>query len=312
MIVETLDRTSPPAPWIGPAFPSFKPLEPGDRAFVESRTRLFSPYSDFNFANLFAWDDKSVARVSELNGNLVVLASDYVTGEPFLSFLGMRQVDATAHRLIASAKAMGIRPTLRLIPEEIAPHVSKGAFRVEEDRESFDYIFSIPDFLDPACKVLSSRRRQAARFLREHPAAQFSAEKGIGNVRVRTELLFLHEDRARRSGNTALETIALSRFLGSSAATNAVFSCVRLGGAIVAYSIDELLHRGYALSHFHKSTIELKGLDALLNFEIAKHPHSLGVRYWNWEQDLGLEGLRSWKTSYGPVHFLKKYRVTAA
>ncbi|MDP2826363.1 MAG: hypothetical protein Q8O52_27205, partial [Sulfuritalea sp.] len=36
------------------------------------------------------------------------------------------------------------------------------------------------------------------------------------------------------------------------------------------------------------------------------------VRHYNWEQDLGLQGLQQSKKKYEPCHFLKKFTVSAA
>ncbi|MFH1170731.1 MAG: hypothetical protein V1704_04200 [Candidatus Vogelbacteria bacterium] len=45
---------------------------------------------------MWSWDVNGEMRISELNGNLVVRFNDYLTGEPFYSFLGDNEVNEMA------------------------------------------------------------------------------------------------------------------------------------------------------------------------------------------------------------------------
>lgn len=83
-----------------PEFPEFKKLELSDKKDIEQFTSKFPPYSDFNFVSMWSWDIKGEMRVSQLNDNLVVRFTDYLTGEPFYSFLGNNKVNDTAEKLL--------------------------------------------------------------------------------------------------------------------------------------------------------------------------------------------------------------------
>ena len=87
-------------------FPKFKSIELSDKQEVEKITFRFPPYSDFNFSNLLAWDLKREMGFSILNNNLVVKFTDYVNGQPFLSFLGDNMVNETARELIITPGLM--------------------------------------------------------------------------------------------------------------------------------------------------------------------------------------------------------------
>ena len=103
-----------------PSFPSFKRLELSDRPEVEALLQPHPPYSDFNFASLWCYDTRGLSRLSMLHGNLVVQISDYLTGEPALSFLGVQRVADTAGALLDHAAKHQLCPTLRLVPEMAA------------------------------------------------------------------------------------------------------------------------------------------------------------------------------------------------
>ena len=91
-----------------PEFPQFKNLELTDKKEVEKITGKYPPYSDFNFVSMWSWDIKGEMRLSILNGNLVVRFTDYITGNPFYSFLGNNEVNDTVEKLLELSKKEGL------------------------------------------------------------------------------------------------------------------------------------------------------------------------------------------------------------
>ena len=81
-------------------FPDFKPLELFDKKYIETFTVQFPPYSDFNFTSIWAWNTNDKFQISNLNGNLVVLFYDYVSNNPFFSFIGSNKIEDTAARIL--------------------------------------------------------------------------------------------------------------------------------------------------------------------------------------------------------------------
>src|SRR3989344_1313301 len=113
-----------------PTFPKFKNLELGDRADIESLTKKFQPYSDYNFTSLWCWDTYGQIQVSKLHGNLVIRFTDYLTGEPFYSFMGTIDVDHTVSELLKLSHNQSLTTALRLIPEESAKLVNTNNYSV--------------------------------------------------------------------------------------------------------------------------------------------------------------------------------------
>jgi hypothetical protein len=78
----------------------------------------------------------------------------------------------------------------------------------------------------------------------------------------------------------------------------------------VGFSLCEAVNKDYAICRFHKSVLNYKHLDAFFSNLVAIELKHLGSKYLSWEQDLGVEGLREFKSSYKPIKFLKKYTIT--
>ncbi len=77
---------------------------------------------------------------------------------------------------------------------------------------------------------------------------------------------------------------------------------------LIAYSINEILNSNYAIAHFYKAVM-YNGLFDYLMEESSKFLLKFGSKSFNFEQDLGIQGLRKSKLSFKPSSFLKKYTV---
>ena len=296
-------------------FPDFKKITTADRKGVELYTHLYKPYSDFNFTSLWAWDTNGERMISELNGNLVVRFTDYETCEPFFSFLGNNKPKETAQELIHFAEKSGVSPILRFVPEESISGLESPDFKVEEDRDNFDYIFYVPQLIDLQGSKFKEKRHSATRFLREYPDAVFKL-KELSHTDIHEQIiavLKLWKDKKESDGkvyDSEHEKTAIIRLLETANDHKLFISCVFLYDTMIGFSIDEILPLHYAISHFFKADNSYEGIYDFLNREVSKFLTTQDVKWWNWEQDLGIENLRKSKMSYSPVDFLKKYKVS--
>ena len=78
----------------------------------------------------------------------------------------------------------------------------------------------------------------------------------------------------------------------------------------MGFTVYEILSSEYAISHFAKADISYhRAINDMLNWEEAKVLDERGIKYFNWEQDLGIPGLRKSKEKYKPTFFLKKLSI---
>ena len=152
-----------------PEFPNFKKLELTDKEEVEKFTSKFPPYSDFNFSNIWAWDLQGEMRLSILNNNLVVKFTDYLNGQPFLSFLGDNMVNETARELIMFSEKNYKTSILKLVPEIIISGLDKSKFDTISDIDSNDYVYSVKRLSNLNNWEGHSSSRSIKKFLKLHP-----------------------------------------------------------------------------------------------------------------------------------------------
>ncbi len=298
-----------------PEFPNFKKLELSDKEEIEKFASEFPPYSTFNFTNLWAWDIRSDRKLSKLNGNLVIFFTDYTTEEPFLSFLGIDECEDTVLQLLHFAQESKIFPKLRFITEESVQQLHSINFNIEEDRGSFDYLFSSSELAKLSGNKFKEERHLAEKFSKKYPDAIFHTQD-LSDASVQDKLLLVlreWEDRKKIQNKTydlIFEEKAFRRLLETADSHTLILSCISLHDTVLAFSIDEILPDQNTMAHFIKADNSYSGIYEFLNKELAQYLTTQNSMMWNWQQDLNLENLRKTKMGYRPVAFLKKYTVS--
>lgn len=298
-----------------PLFPNFKKIELSDKDLIESFTRCFQSYSDFNFINLWVWDVRCERQVSQLHGNLVLFLTDYITGEKFLSFIGVHDVKKTSMKLIEFAKDSGISPVLRLITEETAKSLIGSDLTIERDDTHSDYLFSVSQLAKLEGSKFKKKRQLSQRFLRENPDSMFViCEMADEQVQEQLKEIIrkweINKIRANKTFDLKSEESAINRLLNTANEHTLILSCLYVRNQMVGFSIDEIQPDGFALSHFVKADTSFRGVYEFLNEKVAKYLATKDVKIWNWEQNLNIPGLKMLKDSYQPVGFLNKYLVS--
>jgi len=300
-----------------PSFPQFKSLEFSDKSDIENITSQHPPYSDFNFTSMLVWNVKGSMRVSEINRNLVVCFEDYMTGEPFYSFLGTNKIEDTADKLLALSKKEGLRPFLKLIPEEAAIELSKEKYLIVEDRDNFDYVYATQDLVEYPGPDYSMKRRMVRSFWKNYPDAivrTFGAEELLKEEKV----LGLYERWVKnktieeKEVDAFNETAALKRFFSSGMPYEDFLEIgIFHGEKLIGFSLVEFLHSDHIISHFLKADTDYVGVYPCLLQEGKKIAFLRKKKsFFNFEQDLGIPGLRKSKMLFRQKHFLKKFIVS--
>lgn len=298
-----------------PQFPKFKLLEIEDRKEIESYLDSQPPYSDFIFSSLWSWDTKSQVELSNLNGNLVVKFPDYSGEETFFTFIGGKDVENTIETLMAHSKKLGLKETLKLLPENNfinTPLQSlESKFSISEDRDNFDYILSTEKLSTMKGSKLYNKRKQLNRFLNEHKGVAYLED--ITSPDTQKKILdfvrFWEKNHTHPESINKNEWFAIERILKLAEHVDMYVMFLYVEKQIAGFSIFEILKNGYAVHAFQKADHKYSGVYEFLNHEVAKHLNDLNIKHLNIEQDLGLAGLRQAKTAYDPT-FLKKYTVT--
>lgn len=299
-----------------PIFPNFKNLEITDKPDLEKITAQFPPYSDFNFVSLWSYNTLEDFQLSLLNGNLVLRMNDYITLEPFYTFIGIENVTETIRTLLQFSQDRIQRSELRVIPEiDLSKDAQRlhAEFDIFEDRDCFDYIYSL-DLLVAAeggqYKVL---RNMLSKFVRTVSSYSLTLVD-LQDENVQQQIIELIHvwgaAQGREKDEIENELNGVKRLLDSSQYLNLICLCLYIEDHLKAFFISEKTHDEYAMAHFRKADPSFPGIFQFIDYENAKYMKLLGCKFLNYEQDLGIPNLVKSKQSLHPVKYLKKYKIT--
>lgn len=299
-----------------PFFPVFKNLEFSDKEQVEDITLKHAPYSDFNFVSMWLWDINHQIQISQLNGNIVICLPDYLNGDPAFSFLGNHLHDDTLQKVISYAKTKTGKGLAKYLPDDVVKDLDRTKFVINEDRDNFDYIYSIDDLVALNGHKYESKRGFIHRFLKKYPGYSLRnidlTDHGIQKMIIELDNLWIENKLSEgKNPQSANESLAIERLLLAANKLDLVSYGIFIKDELVGFSINEYIKKSdYVISHFMKGDSEVVGVYAMLMNQGCVKFLNDGKRFFNFEQDLGLPGLRKSKESYRPSTYLRKYQVT--
>jgi hypothetical protein len=298
-----------------PLYPTFKKLELSDKEIFEEYTKKFPPYSDYNFVSLWSYNTEDDVTFSFLNDNLVIKLRDYITNEPFYTFLGTNKAEETINNLLTLSATKSVMKKLKLIPEAniLTNKEIFDTFLINEDRDNFDHIFSLEKISTLEGAAYSKQRGWINNLLKNYPEIQITQlNSNEATVQHRLVELFQtwEKNKNTETDDAVHELIAIKRLLKNSSHFNLTTVGIFYKNTLIGFSISEYLQNDYSIMHFVKADTNYKGIYQLLYKETARAHFEKGAKYLNREQDLGIEGLRKAKESWSPITFLKKYTIS--
>lgn len=299
-----------------PEFPNGKRLELSDKQEIEEITSCYPPYSDFNFVSLWSYNIDDQCQISRHYGNLVIRYNDYVSGEPFYTFLGTNQVVKVMEDLLGKSMKEGIKQPLKLVPafcvkgEPCEEGIT--SFDIKEDPSNFDYVYRVEDLIELRGRKYRSRRQSVTRFKRCVPDYKIllldlsdnSAKKQIISLLGRWA-----DQKCRTTDETENELRSLIRSFQTYQYCELFSFGIFLGNDMAAFSINEKVHHRYYMGHFGKADHSYPGIEQFMEHEVARRMYGQGCVFLNLQQDLGMSGMERSKKLWKPSHMLKKVTI---
>ena len=295
----------------------FKRPELSDRQWVNDLlSREGSRACEHNFASIYLWATAYPQKIARVGDRLLV----EMLGGPGLSHLfpmGSGPLAPALDTAKADAADHGAPLTLICLTAEQKTQLEEefhGRFTFQEDRDGFDYLYTVDKLADLAGKKLHAKRNHINRFVENNPTWTYEEITPA----TLPECLEMDKEWYRRSlqregdaeeRDLGDEGIALRTAMEHYEELGLEGGLIRVYGEVVAFTIGDRLSADTYDVHFEKAYGELQGAYAMINREFARwvrarHPE---VRYLNREDDMGVEGLRKAKQSYYPDLMVEKH-----
>ncbi|HBF32957.1 TPA: ABC transporter permease [Candidatus Sumerlaeota bacterium] len=283
-----------------PEYPTFAPITLEMRPVLHPLFQAVSNgVSEYAFANIYLFRETHHYAISQAGENNYIFTGTDADQPFFFTPFGLPErklLDELFQRF----------GSMKIVPGDQAHELDLQGFRIWEDRDNFDYLYTREDLSHLPGPKFHKKKNLINVFLRNHEC--------IGRCLLESALpqayAILDAWRAERGedGDYAAAREALEQM-----------EYLQLCGGIyyvddkpVAYVLGEenALGRNF-LIHFEKATgmTEYKGLYQFINRSFASILPDK-YEFINREQDLGDPGLRQAKESYHPSQFVKKYRVS--
>lgn len=265
--------------------------------------------AEYTFANLYLWSS-FYGDVLEYQGHLCQRLL-FRGVHQYLYPAGSGDIRPVLEALWDDSRREGHPFVLRSLTKETMAQLEAlypGRFTYEEDRDSFDYLYTVDTLADLPGRKLQAKRNHINRFVEAYPDWHTKI--------ITPDNLHLCEKLAERWYESHRESAADRR-----AMEKAFQHFEKLGfeGILlfedqthaVGFSMGNRISRDTFDVNFEKSFADIQGAYALVNREFARHirAHHPEIQYLNREDDMGIEGLRKAKESYHPI-FLEKYIAT--
>ena len=291
-----------------PLFPEFAPIALEQKPEVDAvLARLRPQASEYTFTNLFGWGQVCGYALARFGDGLLVCKQQ--DGKAvFLQPL----VSAGGAEAVATCLSFDRGTRIERVGEDFLSGADlRGmAIEVQEDRNNFDYVYSVPELIDLRGEKYHDKKNLLNQFVKNHP--QYAFLPMTPDI-VERCLGFQHEwcEERECEKNPGLfnEHCATHRMLRHFAELRLHGGVIEIDGRIAALTIGEPLRADTYVIHIEKGMGKISGIYQAINHDFLRHAVA-GFPYVNREQDLGIPGLRKAKMTYNPVRMVKKYVIT--
>ena len=285
-----------------PAYPTSRPLALADKQFLDAVfARLQPRVSELTFANLYLFRTPHAYRLTMVGDAVVVLGQGYDGAPYFLPPLSGAVTDAARTLLDAGMTLYGA-------DEQFVERHLAGGYRIEEDRDSFDYLYLRQELAELPGNRLHKKKNRISYFAARH---RYVVELYREGHREGCLDLLQEWHRVRAAvGSSSVdpETAATEEALALAGPLGLEGVVVLVEGRVVAFALGERLNRETAVCHFEKWDPFMEGVAQLVDREFNRLLFADCI-WTNREQDLGVPGLRDAKLSYHPLELVRKFRV---
>ena len=288
----------------------FQKLDPARRAEYDRYLLQSGKGCEYSFVNLSIWGRQ---RAAFLDGFLVLQSQfDRRCVYPFP--LGTGDILPVLEAIMQDARQRGIPCCFTGLREgdcRLLEQHFPGDFRIQPDRNSFDYLYAIDDLADLKGRKYQKKRNHLNRFRENHPnwRTEPICSANLPVVRELAAQWYASRKQTDPHGSFVLEQIALERALNCLETLALDGLLLWDGNMPLAFTLGSRLSADTYDVHFEKAREDVDGAYTAINQQFAfhireKHPE---IRFLDREEDMGLEGLRKAKLSYCPVKLVEKY-----
>ena len=286
-----------------------------DKEWIDRHLRCEdSPSADFNFGNMFIWDEHYRQLVCDLGER--TLTKVRLHGEPaFVYPIGCGPLRPAIDSLREYAGAKGYPFLLRGITErhkELLEREFPGRFAFCEEGKYADYIYEAEKLATYAGKALHGKKNHCNRFEAEHDWRFEPLTRALIPACEEMLTAWTEDNAERLDDSIRYEHDAIERAFRHYEGLGMEGGVLFADGKLLGFTFGEMTSSDAFDVHVEKAAADVNGAYPMVCRELTRmllrnHPE---LKWINREDDMGLEALRRSKESYKPAFLLRKYMAT--
>jgi len=302
-----------------PTFPNFRlfTIEDIDWYYEYYLNNKLNPYVDINPANLFVWlginNDLSICKLNEaiILRYTNVLNNNQNNVIPLSNPLSNSVVGAVMQLL----KENDLPLELVEVPSNICRELDPTLWQTEDDRNSYEYILDVNQQVKLIGSDFYKQRNYIKSFEREH-ANDLIDIKFYNDFNEDVKEMFLHHistmpfnSNPEAAQRNLVEPIAIRRNLELASKLQKKALIIKINDEVVSLSMVAYLDQNAAAINHLKVDYSLPNIFRYTVYQLAKTLKENGINEMNFEQDLGIPGLRTFKELMRPSRYLEKKTI---
>lgn len=292
----------------------FRTVRLEDRRQVEQYVRRFGENScQYSFPSMYCLSNKYGDQICEQDGWLFVLRSRLCTEvyRTYLFPLGDSDPSAAVKRIMEDAEEHHARIRFETVTERqknILDAFFPGKFLISEDRDKAEYIYNRDRIADLAGYRLCGRRKEVETFWELYGDSTVISPIGSEDI---SDIRKFQKDWVSKRRSTASweylchENEAVDMSLSHFPELGFEGIVIRIDNEIRGYSFGYRMSSECMDGMHEKCDTGYSGIYSVLKQEVARAAE--GIKLLNWEEDLGVAGLRTAKLSYKPDILMAKF-----
>ena len=292
--------------------PEFQPLDVSDSQFINSILKNNNTSNcEYCFGNIYPYLAVMDIEYAYVSSCLIIkcIVSD---GLYYMFPAGKGNVKSALDFLVEDAEKSGLPSRIYAVSRENAElfrSIYGEKFKINENRDSFDYIYNSSDLINLSGKKYQPKRNHISYFKRNF---NWKYEKlSADNIPQCLEMSNKWLENQKESplyDELVRENKIIRLFFKEFSSMDCIGGVIKIDGEVVAYTVGERLNSETFCLHFEKAYSHIRGAYPMINQQFAENELS-GYLYINREEDTGAENLRKAKLSYHPAFLLEKYEI---
>jgi len=288
-------------------YPGFEALDKEMKSlFSDAFLKLKPAISEFTFTNLYCWREAYKFSVSMLDNFIILRSGEEQTAQFFLP-IGEGAVKPIIREIISDTK----KPFIRLPGPAAGIFKNDNSFNVKFDRDNSDYLYKIEDLRLLKGRKYDAKRNFIKKFKSMYDYEYIKLDSSNAGECLEFEERWCVVKNCDKIEGLNKERQAIREMINNFGYFNLIGAVIKVKKSICAVAIAEMLNPNTLVMHILKANPAMQGLyQVMLNDFLLNETGAF--EYINFEQDLGVSGLRQSKLSYNPFQIVKKYTLSLA